>query len=248
MPRHIMLSGILLQGQYFCSVMLLALDLSLVEFISLRKHGDFQALKSSPETVNQNTGALFCLRIEMSFRKRSTGLRVICAVLQTWHCHSAGVRLRVSQLQSQKCRFLIYKRRENEGFLQIITHQKTQCVQQMNSEQLWLNNSQGAEDHCWPYPLLLPIFPLSGFTKSLGLSPQFPKQPSMLILLEIIQQQGQAFITVVLDWCMFSNFSRRMTLKVILQRGQKHMRGWLCSAVTRLKRKICPSLFCGNLS
>ena len=40
MLQHITLSWILIQSQYFCSVMLGALDLSLVEFISLRKNSD----------------------------------------------------------------------------------------------------------------------------------------------------------------------------------------------------------------
>ena len=40
MLQHITLSWVLIQSQYFCSVMLGALDLSLVEFISLRKISD----------------------------------------------------------------------------------------------------------------------------------------------------------------------------------------------------------------
>ena len=40
MIQHITLSWVLIQSQYFCSVMLGALDLSLVEFISLRKNSD----------------------------------------------------------------------------------------------------------------------------------------------------------------------------------------------------------------
>ena len=40
MLRDVPLSWVLVQGQYFCSVMLVAFDFSLAEFISLKKHGD----------------------------------------------------------------------------------------------------------------------------------------------------------------------------------------------------------------
>lgn len=48
---YITLSWVLIQGQYFCSVMLVASDLSLAEFISLKKHGG----KSHEQSIDYET-------------------------------------------------------------------------------------------------------------------------------------------------------------------------------------------------
>lgn len=65
-------SRVLIWGQYFCSVMLVALDLSLVEVISWRKHGD----NSEELSIDYS-----CLRLKTS-RKRDTGLSHVGHILE----------------------------------------------------------------------------------------------------------------------------------------------------------------------